>query len=139
MYNSKKKKEELTFPSLIKRCLVFSGIFFLLTALLVLLLSLIFYNTENPGSIVLFVATASMYLSALISSFALSKFNGGLYLWGGLILGAMVLAVILIASIFIKVENHNIFLQLAIPAITVLGALLGKKREKRNKHKRRFS
>lgn len=139
MFNNRNKIKELTFPILLKRCLLFSLIFAVITVLLVLIFSAFFYNTENPTSKLQLIAIISVYLAAFISAFALSKVNGGLYFWGGLILGSIILALILILSIFIKVDNQNIFLQLALPIISILGAMLGQKREKRNKHRKHFN
>lgn len=139
MFNNRNKIKELTFPILLKRCLVFSLIFAVISVLLVLILSAFFYNTENPTSKLLLIATISMYLATFLSAFFLSKLNGSLYFWGGLILGTIILALILVLSIFVKVDNQNIFLQLALPVISILGAMLGQKREKRTKRRKQFN
>lgn len=139
MFNNRNRIKELTFPILLKRCFLFTIFFSVVTVLLVLILSAFFYNTENPTSKLQLIATISMYLATFFSAFFLSKLNGGLYFWGGLILGTIILALILVISIFVKVENQNIFLQLALPVISILGAMLGQKREKRNNRRKKFN
>ena len=130
------KNKELTFPSLIKRTLLFTAIFALLSVLIILVLSVIFYGTEKSDTKIPFISIISIYASALITSFLLSKFNGHFYFWGGLILGGFALSLILISSIFIKNDSQNLLFQLAIPLITILGALLGQKRAPKRKNHR---
>lgn len=126
---------EFSFPSLLKRCLLFLLVFVSLCVLISLVMSLIFYKSVNPGKMVNIISLTALFSSAFISAFLLSKFNGQKYLLGGIMLGVMIFILLFIGALFTerKIFSADFALRLSVPAVTMIGALIGIKREKKAK------
>lgn len=127
--------KEFTFFKLFKRCLLFLLVFASLCIFISLLMSLIFYQSINPNKVVDLISIASLFSSAFISAFLLSKSNGQKYLLGGIMLGIMIFIILFIGALFTerKIFSAEFLLRLAVPAVTMIGSLLGMKREKKIK------
>jgi putative membrane protein (TIGR04086 family) len=130
--------ESLSFLGLTKNVLIFFLVFVGISIVFTLLASIVFYNLPNPTAFVDLVATASLFISSLISAFLLSKKIKEKYLLGGLFLGLIITIIIFIGSLFTdtKILSFEFLIKLLIPVFTLLGAFLGIKRERKNKHKR---
>ena len=135
---SRTDAQSLSLLGLTKNVLIFFLVFIAISFALTLLLSLIFYNLPNPTAFVNVVSTATLLISSLISAFLLSKKTKEKYLLGGLFLGLIITIIIFIGSLFTdtKILSFEFLIKLLIPVFTVLGAFLGIKRERKNKHKK---
>ena len=135
---SRTDAQSLSLLGLTKNVLIFFLVFIVISFALTLLLSLIFYNLPNPTAFVNVVSTATLLISSLISAFLLSKKTKEKYLLGGLFLGLIITIIIFIGSLFTdtKILSLEFLIKLLIPVFTVLGAFLGIKRERKNKHKK---
>ena len=135
---SRTDAQSLSLLGLTKNVLIFFLVFIVISFALTLLLSLIFYNLPNPTAFVNVVSTATLLISSLISAFVLSKKTKEKYLLGGLFLGLIITIIIFIGSLFTdtKILSLEFLIKLLIPVFTVLGAFLGIKRERKNKHKK---
>ena len=136
---NRNKEKELSFVSLLKRCLMFLLIFAALCVSICLIMSIFFYQTLNPNKMTNLISLVSLFLSTFISAFLLSKRNGQKYLLGGLLLGCMIFVLLFIGALFTerKIFSPDFALRLAIPAVSLVGSLLGIKREKKIKRKHR--
>lgn len=136
-FNLNKENNELSFIALLKTCLLFFGVFAFFCVLFSAGFSLIFYQTLNPTKMLDFASLLSLYASALLSSFLLSKKTGQKYILGGIVLGTIILLVLIIGAIFCntKIISIEFLLKAVIPFVCVLGAMLGIKRERKNKRK----
>ena len=136
---NRNKEKELSFVSLLKRCLMFLLIFVALCVSICLIMSIFFYQTLNPNKMTNLISLLSLFLSTFISAFLLSKRNGQKYLLGGLLLGCMIFVLLFIGALFTerKIFSPDFALRLAIPAVSLVGSLLGIKREKKIKRKHR--
>ena len=134
-----KENKSFTFLSLVKSCLLFSLVFVGLCITISLFMSLIFYHTLDPSKMVNHISLTSLFVSALISAFCLSKKNGQKYILGGLMLGGMIFVILFVGALFTerKIFSPEFALRLAVPAVCVIGALLGMKRERKIKRKHR--
>ena len=135
-----KENKDISFFSLFKTCLFFFAIFSLICVVFSSVTALIFYQTLNPDKMINFASTSSLYFSAFLSAFLLSKKTGEKYILGGTLLGLIIFFVLLITAIFTdtKIISSEFLFKAIIPVICILGALLGIRREKaKKKHKRR--
>ncbi len=135
------KDGELSFLSLLKRCLLFLAIFVALCVTITVIMSLFLYRTLNPNKMVDLISLSSLFISAFVSAFLLSKRNGQKYLLGGLMLGCMIFVVLFAGALFTerKIFSAEFGLRLAVPAVCMIGALLGIKREKKVKRKHKYN
>ncbi len=147
MMNKKKRKfksnAELNFKNLFTRCILFSIIYFIVGLIFLLVLSWVFYNSDDPTSKIELVGLISLYSAGLITSFVQSKVNGQYYFLSGLILGLLILSVSLILSLIFPIDNAfsaiNLIWRGLIPVICVLGGVLGaKNRNSKRKHHRKI-
>lgn len=132
-FNSKSK--DLTLIMLLKSCLLFLLVFISLCVFISVIMSLIFYQSLNPSKMVDLISLSSLFLSAFVSAFLLSKANGQKYLLGGILLGIMIFILLFIGALFTerKIFSADFLFRLSVPAITMIGALAGIKREKKSK------
>lgn len=133
-----KENEEFTLFSLFKSCLLFFVVFLALCILFSGVFSLIFYQTLNPDKMLDLASIMSLYISAFLAAFLLSKKNGQKYILGGTILGLMILLVLFVGAFFTdtKIISAEFLLKAVIPFVCILGSVLGIKREKKIKRKR---
>lgn len=131
--------EDTNLFTLIKRCLLFSAIFLALSLLLLFFFSLIFIKLEDSTAYLSLIGKGSLYISALVCSFILSRINGSNRLFSGIILGAILTGLIFILSLIYPDNSQNsIIWLLLIPIITILGSIISKKRAlKPSKHRKR--
>ena len=141
--NSTTRKEafdncSLSISKLILRCLIFTVGFCVLSSILVIMMSAIFYSTENPTSRLRLGALIALYASTFITSLLLTKINGQKWLFGGLILGAMIAVLTLLLSFLVPSEasGHSIPYKAIIILVSLLAAFMGKRRDK-SSHKRK--
>ena len=127
--------KDYSFLSLLKTCLFFFAIFSLICVAFSSITSLIFYQTLNPNKMVDFASISSLYLSAFLTSFLLSKKTGQKYILGGALLGAIILCVLFVAAVFTdtKIISSEFLFKAMVPIVCMFGAVLGIKREKQNK------
>lgn len=120
----------LPFYKLVIRCALFTLIFSLISALCILLMSCIFYGSQNPTAKIPMLGYIGLYLSVFLTSFIMTRVNREKWLFGGLILGAMIFIVTLFLSIFIKdAPNSSSIIYRALIVLTSLCAsFLGRKR-----------
>lgn len=123
----------LSFATLLIRCLIFTGVFALLSTAFILIFSGIFYNTTNPTAKIEIASLASLYLSVAICSSALTRINSQKWLFGGLILGCMIYITTLFFAIFIQDDpnTENIILRAIIPILSTVFAFLSRKKDKK--------
>ena len=121
-------------------------IFALALALIFLLLSTVLgaiaFKLPNPLKLTGVLTFCALYLSALISSFIISKKNGQKYLLCALFNSLFLFLILTALALFGKTSIFSIDFALRLASILfcILGALLGIKRQKVKKHKRpRFS
>lgn len=126
---------ELSFPILLIRCAIFLGVFCILSAIFILILSAVFYNTANPTAQIPIASLLSLYLSVFIASFIFTKINGEKWLVGGLLLGIFIYLLTLMLAFLVKTEGntYNIILRVLIPFISLLSAFLARRRDKKIK------
>lgn len=133
--------EDASLFLIIKRCFLFTIIFFMLSFSLLLILSLVFMRTKDPNAWVNIIGKFTLYFSAFLCSFLLSRKNKQSYVLSGLILGAIVTFIIFVISLFYPNSTNNSVLWTAlIPFATLLGSVLAIKRHssprKRRKHRK---
>lgn len=129
---------ELNFLGIIKVCVIFTGIFCIISAILLLIVSLMLFNAEDPSLFLDVAGKGTLFAASVICSFLLSKKVCQRYIPIGLTLGIMITLLIFLISVIFKGDSTNssqIWL-LFIPVITVIGSLLGIKKEKKQRHKR---
>ena len=131
--------EETSLFKSLKRCLIFSAVFFLLSLLLLFLFSIIFINVEDPTAYLNMIGKISLYISAFLCSIVLSRKNASGWFFSGIMLGAMTTGLVFAISLFYpgSTEGSVVWLLLT-PATAILGAFIGRKRtDKPFKHKKR--
>lgn len=92
----------LPFYKLIIRCALFTLIFCLVSIFLVVLMSCMFYSSQNPTAKIPLLGYIGLYLSTFLTSFVMTRINKEKWLFGGLILGTMIFCLTLFLSIFIR-------------------------------------
>ena len=137
--HNQQSSEEITPLATLNRCFLYCIIFFVLSFSILLILSLVFINTEGSTSYAGIIGKVTLYLSLFICAFILSKRNGKDSIFSGVLLGAMVLGVIFIISlIYPQSTENNVIWLILIPTTAIVGSFLGKgRRSKRPKHKTR--
>ncbi len=133
------RTEGMPFYKLIIRCALFTLIFCIISILIVGVMSVIFYNTQNPTAKITLLGYVALYLSVFLTSFIMTKSNGEKWLFGGLILGAMIFLLTLFFSIFVKEAGNaqSIIFRALIILDSLASAFLARKRgRKKEKHKR---
>ncbi len=121
-----------------KMCLAFSLVFLITASVLLLISSAIFMNFDDPIYWSSIMGKIVLYVSALISSFLLSKKNGQCYIFSGILLGAMITGIIFLLSLaYPNSTNNSILWILLVPITTLLGSILGIKRQGKPKRYKR--
>ena len=127
---------ELNFLGIIKMSLIFTFIFCAISAVLLLVVSLIFFNTNDPSKYANVLGKSTLFASSLLCGFLLSKKVGKRYIPLGFTLGITISLLIFLLSVISNndvASNSQLWLLLT-PVVTVLGSVLGIKREKKHKH-----
>ena len=130
------QSEEISLATILKRSIKFSLLFFLFAITMLLVLSLICVRLEDPSAWITIIGKLSLFLSAMICGFLLSRKNKQSYFLSGILLGGLITGLIFIASLIYPDSTQNSILWLLlIPISTILGSLLGIKRNfKKHKH-----
>jgi putative membrane protein (TIGR04086 family) len=143
MENFKKRKrglnDDLNFSRLFKRILLYTLLFFVASIIVMIILSLIFYNTSDPTSKIGIISLSAFYTSSFICGIALSKQNKQFYILGGILLGAMIFLNTLLISLFLGKDGlslTSIGWRLISPVLCVLGSLAGIHRDKPHRKRR---
>ena len=110
-------------------------------ALLLLLFTWIALGLEDPDSVTLPLSATALCLSSLSGGIAAARCTGDGVL-SGLVSGTVSLVLVRVLSLLplpsAATEPTQIFLHLClIPALSICGAVLGKKRKKQIKHRHR--
>lgn len=130
--------EEINLFTVVKRCFLFTIIFFMFSLLLLLVLSFLFMKSKDPASWINLIGKFTLYFSAFVCSFILSKKNKQNYILSGLILGAIITGVIFTISLFYKNDANNSTIWLAlIPVTTILGSVVAIKRRSKPRKRHR--
>ena len=127
---------ELNFLGVLRLGFIFTCIFCAISAVLLLIVALIFYNTNDPSQYANVLGKATLFTSSLLCSFLLSKKIGRRYIPLGFTLGIMISLLIFLVSVFLNndgASSTHLWLFLT-PVVTVLGSVLGIKREKKQRH-----
>ena len=121
-----------------KMCLAFSLVFLIISSVLLLIFSAIFLNFEDPIKLSSYMGKIALYASALLSSFLLSKKIGQSYIFSGILFGALITSIIFLFSLaYPNSTNNSTLWILLVPITTLLGSILGIKRQgKPKRHKR---
>lgn len=119
------------------------ALFFIIVFLLCAVFSgFVLLKLPNPLKMIDAATLISLYFAAIISSFLISKKNGQKYLMCAAFCALLLFAFLFLMSLFTNsgIFTVRFFLRLISLPLCFLGALLGKKREKRvvHKHKRKF-
>lgn len=134
---SQEQKDDANLGTVMIRCALFTLIFCAVSALMILIFSWIFYSTEDPTSKITLASLSSLYTSCFICSFVLSRINGQRNFLCGIVFGAMVVILTLLLSLAVKDGSmkNPVLWRALIPVVTVVAALLAKKRERKPRHK----
>lgn len=137
-FNRTEEEKNTTLFNVIKSSLLFTVIFYFIGIILVLATSVVAYRSSDPSKYIEYLGKICLFVSALISGFMMAKKQGQKYILNGLILGSFILSSIFITSLFSDSDiiQNNLIWYILIPMSTVLGNILGIKREK-NKHRKR--
>ena len=127
-----------SFVALLKNCLFYTLLFFTLAAFVMLVLSFIFFKLENPNKWANLIGKISLYLPALLCGLINSRKSRQSYFLGNFLLGLTFTIIVFFISILYP-ENtaQPIVWYLLIPLITVLGGLLGIKRQTKARKRKR--
>ena len=128
-------KESQSVIHIFKYCFLFTLLFFVISATIITISSLFLFNTNDPTKFLSISLKATLYFSVLLCSIALSKKLQCSYIFSGLVFGCMIFVIFFIISFFSSTENSIIWMIL-IPAFSIIGSLLGVKRNIKP-HKRR--
>lgn len=116
----------------VKLCSIFSLVFFAIAIALLLALSLIFIKFENSTDYISLTGKLSLYLSAFLSSILLARKSNQDTAFPGFLFGSMITGLIFLASLVYPQSTQNSVIWLIIiPVTTVLGSIIGKKRNKK--------
>ena len=128
----------LSFLGIFISCFLFLIVFFLISFFLLLITSLVLFNTESSLTILEYVAKVVLLFSSSLSGFLLSKKNKQRYLPCGATLGFFIVVLLMLLSIFLgQFDNLFSIWYLIIIFSTVLGSMLGIKRDSRKKTRRK--
>ena len=124
----------LPFYKLLLRCILFTFIFCFISVLLVLILSAVFYGSQNPTAKIQALGYIGLYFSVFLSSLIMTRINKEKWLLGGLILGAMIFLVTLFLSIFIKdsPSANSIIFRFIIILTSTVSAFLARQRPRKS-------
>jgi len=140
MQNKKRSVNyELSFLTLLKKCLLNLIFFSALVLIFSLLSGLIFFRTNDPTSKIGISAYLSLYLSVAISSFVLAKHTGQRQILCGLTFGGLVVILTFTLSLIIytgKMDITDLILKILTIIISVSASLLSRTNSRKRKHKR---
>lgn len=140
MHNKKRSvNSEITFLTILKKCLLNLLLFCVLIMIFSLLSGLIFFNTKDPTSKISISAYATLYLSVAVSSFVLSKYIKQKQALCGLLFGALIIILILAISLILGSEKlgiGNLISKLTIIIISTGASLLARANNHKKRHKR---
>ena len=122
--------------SFMKKYVLLCILFFGISILLALLLSSFFYNTENPTAKIRLISLISIYVSSFLCGIILSKTVENKNLIYGTIYGLIIFLIVFSISLFLKNDQHSVLYHVFLPIASAIGAICGKKREKKHKHRR---
>ena len=130
----------LSFYKLLLRCILFTFIFCIVSVSLVIVLSCIFYGTQNPTAKIQLLGYIGLYFSVFLTSFIMTRTNGEKWLLGGLILGAMIFLLTFFLSIFINdIPNSNsMIFRFLIIASSSVSAFIARRRSNKNRKPRKL-
>ena len=137
MHKSKSKQRNvnnditLSPVTLLKSYVLFCFIFFVFAIIFSILLSLFFFRTENPTSKIRLISLVSIYFSSFICGILIARKAKEKLIVLSLVLGFILFSLLFTASLFIRNSENSIYFHLLIPIFTVIGALIGRKREKK--------
>ncbi len=132
--------KEFNFTELLKRCLVFSILFLFVGLVVCLIMSFIMYKFKDNTSIINIGSIASLFITVMATGFMQSRFNGKYYLLGSMILGVFIFLITIVITLILSngsINANGILIKALIPAFSVLGGMLGIKKEKKRKRKHR--
>lgn len=121
----------------VKLCSIFTLVFFAIAIALLLALSLIFIRLENSTDYIVLTGKLSLYLSAFLSSILLARKSNQDTVFSGFLMGGMITGLIfLISLVYPQSTENSVIWLIIIPVTTVLGSIIGRKRNKKKfKHK----
>lgn len=130
--------EAFGFPYYAKNILLLLLLFFVVSIVLMLASSAILFNTSDPASLAMPVGKGILGASSLICGFILSRRVGKLYVPLGAALGLAITLLVFVISLFIPNNNGvSVLWYGMIILATLVGSIIGIKRERKPKHKRR--
>ena len=137
-----KRYSSLSFSKLILKGFLFTIIFFLISMVLLLIISAICFRLTDPTSKLEIIGSLSLYLSCAIASFAMTKLTKEKWLLGSLVLGAMIFLSTLMICIPLgnAFSSRSLLLRSAVILVSVACAFLGRKKapKKRRKFKHKI-
>ena len=140
MHNKKRNvNNEITFSTLLKKCLLNLLLFCALIMIFSLLSGLIFFSTKDPTSKIGIGAYMTLYLSVAISSFVLSKQLGQKQILCGLLFGGLIIVLIFMISLILgsgKLGIGDLISKLMIIIISTGSSLLTRANNRKKRHKR---
>ncbi len=120
---------------IVKYCSIFTLFFFISSFLILLFVSLFLFNTSDPSKYLGIASKAILYSSVFACSIALTKKLKQSYLLSGLIFGCMIDALFFIISL-IYGGDRMLAWYILIPIFSILGGLLGIKKESKPRKRR---
>lgn len=140
MHNKKRSvNNEITFLTLLKKCLLNLLLFCALIMFFSLLSGLIFFNTKDSTSKIGISAYVSLYLSVAISSFVLSKYLGQKQILCGLLFGALIVFLTYALSLIFgsgKLDINDLISNIFTIIISMGASLLTRANNRKKRHKR---
>ena len=126
--------KELDFKRLMLRSILFSICFLFIGFFSNLIFSFFAYKMKDPTSLLQICGIISLFLSVIITSYTQSKINKQYYFLSGIILGIIILVMLFVISLIISngnITSNSILLKSLIPAFSVIGSMLGVKKERK--------
>ena len=135
------KQQDFSFKDIIIRSCFFIFMFCVASIACLIILSYFFYNSNDPSKWAKIVSLCSLYFCVFTTSLIQSKVNRQRYLLCSIILGVGILILTFLYTLFfgasIDFSTTNLIWRLLIPVISILGGMLGIKKQKRAIHRRK--
>ena len=120
------------------KAIIFSFLMFVINGFLVTLIaSLCLFNLNDPQKVSEIAGKACLYIACIGSGLILSKRLRQKNVLASFVLSVVILTFIFLISLFVPGTANSVLWLIFIPIATIIGSLLGVKREKTKHRKRR--
>ena len=129
--------ENSTFLQILRQHLKFTFLFFIMSILFILVVSIFLFNTNNPTKYINLALNIVMCLSVFICSLLLSKCLNEKIILNCLIYGIIITAIFFVLSLIFNGDKSIVSYGL-IPIFSIAGGVIGIKRERKRKKRRHW-